>query len=269
MAEQGCDRGEPLVEEPGPARAGVGQVAGQGEVGDGVAALLAGPWELPASQGVLQAGVDLCEGKQFRPAGNARGQQAKQGAGECGVPLAGRGQRDGVRCGRGQEVGALDADLPQDGFLIAGLVGQGTPAETAVEDDYLLGGAAVGHHSSELVVGPRAVGQFIRISAGQAQEQLVAAAGPAMAGEIDQQRVLGARRMLAQRAVDLDRRGRLRHNHAIVRRQPSQRRGDQGVAEPGEVVADGGQVLKMAVGACADQHRPGAAGIGQDGHCRP
>ena len=136
------------------------------------------------------------------------GQQAKQGAGECGIPLAGRGQCDGVRCGRGQEVGALDADLAHDGFLIAGLVGQGTPAETAVEDDHLLGGAAVGHHSSELVVGHALKGSSIRISAGQAQEQLVAAAGPAMAGEIDQQRVLGARRMLAQRAVDLDRRGR-------------------------------------------------------------
>jgi len=72
---------------------------------------------------VVQAGVDLSEGKEFRPVGNARGQQAEQGAGECGVPFAGRGQRDSVRCGRGQQVGALNADLPQDGFLIASLVG--------------------------------------------------------------------------------------------------------------------------------------------------
>jgi hypothetical protein len=44
-------------------------------VGDGVIALLAGPGELAACQGVLQAWVDLFEGKQFRPAGNALVQQ--------------------------------------------------------------------------------------------------------------------------------------------------------------------------------------------------
>ena len=65
-----------VVEAPGPAPSGVGQVAGQGEMGDGVAALLAGPWELAARQGVLQVGEDLAEGKQFRPVGNALGQQA-------------------------------------------------------------------------------------------------------------------------------------------------------------------------------------------------
>jgi len=107
--------------------------------------------------------------------------------------------------------------LPQNGFLIASLVGQGAPAETAVQDDDLLGGAAVGHHPPELIVGPRAVREFVRISIGQAQPQLVAAAGPAMAGEIDQQRVLGSRRLRAQRAVDIDRRGRFRHDRAIVR----------------------------------------------------
>ena len=44
-------------------------------MGDGVAALLARPWELAARQRVLQAGVDLAEGEQFRPVGNALVQQ--------------------------------------------------------------------------------------------------------------------------------------------------------------------------------------------------
>jgi hypothetical protein len=172
-------------------------IAGEGELVHGAGAALSGQGEAEDGHGVQELRVEGGEGEEFWSVRYARAQQCDQFTGERCVLGTYRGKGHNVSGGRGKSVGALDADLTQDGLVWTTHILNGAAAEAAIENEDAVSGGAIAEHFSDEVERQCADAELVRVSVGQAQVQLVAWASAAVTGEVNQQCVFCDGRILA------------------------------------------------------------------------